>query len=58
MTVPKGTNLLSAYVQYVLSGFSGKLFKTKSGKEIDISGEHYKNMLSAVIEKLEDKFIS
>ena len=30
-------------------------YKTKSGKEIDVSGEHYKNKLSAVIEKLEDK---
>lgn len=30
-------------------------YKTKSGKEIDITGEHYKNMLSAVIEKLQEK---
>ena len=28
---------------------------TKSGKEIDVSGDHYKNKLSAVIEILEDK---
>lgn len=32
-----------------------KMYKTKSGKEIDVSGEHYKNKLSAVIEKLQDK---
>ena len=30
-------------------------YKTKSGKEIDVSGDHYKNKLSAVIEVLEDK---
>lgn len=35
--------------------YKDKFFKTKSGKEIDISGDHYKNKLSAVIEKLEDK---
>ena len=36
-------------------GYEEKKYKTKSGKEIDVSGEHYKNKLSAVIEKLEDK---
>ena len=35
--------------------YSDKMFKTKSGKEIDVSGDHYKNKLSAVIEKLEEK---
>lgn len=30
-------------------------YKTKSGKEIDVSGDHYKNKFSAIIEKLEDK---
>ena len=35
--------------------YGEKKYKTKSGKEIDVSGEHYKNKLSAVIEKLEDK---
>ena len=30
-------------------------YRTRSGKEIDISKDHYKNKLSAVIEKLEDK---
>lgn len=36
-------------------GYTNKTYKTKSGKEIDVSGDHYKNKLSAVIEKLEDK---
>ena len=35
--------------------YKEKKFKTKSGKEIDVSGDHYKNKLSAVIEKLENK---
>lgn len=35
--------------------YKDKNYKTKSGKEINISGEHYKNKLSAVIEKPEDK---
>lgn len=35
--------------------FEGEVYKTKSGKEIDVSGDHYKNKLSAVIEKIEDK---
>lgn len=35
--------------------FEGKTYLTKSGKEIDVSGDHYKNKLSAVIEHLEDK---
>ncbi len=35
--------------------YKEKMYKTKSGKEIDVSGEHYKNKLSAVIEKLQDK---
>lgn len=38
-----------------LSTQEGKMFKTKAGKEIDISGDHYKNRLSAVIETLEGK---
>lgn len=32
-------------------------YKTKSGTEIDVSGDHYKNKLSAVIEVLEDKTV-
>lgn len=35
--------------------YKEKMYKTKSGREIDVSGEHYKNKLSAVIEKLQDK---
>lgn len=35
-----------------------KIYKTKSGKEIDVSGDHFKNKLSAVIEHLEDKAVS
>lgn len=38
--------------------YRGKTYKTISGKEIDVSGECYKNRLSAVIEKLEDKSAS
>lgn len=38
--------------------YQEKKFKTKSGKEIDISGDHYKNKLSAVIEKLEDTSVT
>lgn len=35
--------------------YQSKTYKTKSGKEIDVSGDHYLNKLSAVIEKLQDK---
>ena len=35
--------------------YKDKKYKTKSGKEIDVSGDHFKNKLSAVIEILEDK---
>lgn len=41
--------------QEVLPDCSDKLFKTKSGKEIDISGDHDNNKLSAVIETLQSK---
>lgn len=37
--------------------YTEKLYKTKSGKEIDISGEHYINKVSAVIEKMEEKSV-
>lgn len=40
------------------SEYMEKMFRTKSGKEIDVSGDHYKNKLSAVIEKLENKSLS
>ncbi|MDE6313054.1 MAG: hypothetical protein K2M46_05460 [Lachnospiraceae bacterium] len=38
--------------------YEDKMYKTKSGKDIDVSGDHYKNKLSAVIEKMEDKSTS
>ena len=38
-----------------LPNYKDKLFKTKSGKEIDVSGDHYNNKLSAVIETLQEK---
>ena len=39
----------------VLPNYSGKDFKTLSGKEIDVSGDHDNNKLSAVIETLQAK---
>lgn len=39
----------------LLPDYKEKTFKTKSGKEIDISGDHYNNKLSAVIETLQGK---
>lgn len=39
----------------LLPNYTQKTFKTKSGKEIDISGDHYNNKLSAVIETLQEK---
>lgn len=39
----------------ILPNYENKLFKTKSGKEIDVSGDHYNNKLSAVIESLQNK---
>lgn len=38
-----------------LPDYSGNTFKTKSGKEINISGDHDNNKLSAVIETLQSK---
>lgn len=38
--------------------YQEKKYKTKSGKEIDVSGDHYKNKISAVIEVLEDKSVN
>lgn len=35
--------------------YKDKMYKTISGKEIDVSGDHFKNKLSAVIETLENK---
>ena len=39
----------------VLPDFKGNLFKTKTGKDIDISSDHDNNKLSAVIETLQSK---
>lgn len=39
----------------VLSDHRAKTFKTKSGVEIDVSGDHYNNKLSALIETLQSK---
>ena len=39
----------------VLPGYSEKCYKTKSGKEINVSGDHDNNKLSAVIETLQPK---
>lgn len=41
-----------------LPNYQGEIYKTKSGKEINITKDHYKNKLSAVIEVLEDKTMS
>lgn len=39
----------------LLPDYRDKIYKTKSGKEIDVSGDHYNNKLSAVIEELQGK---
>ena len=39
----------------VLLGYKDKTFRTKSGVEIDVSGDHHNNKLSAVIETLQAK---
>lgn len=39
----------------VLPHYTEKTYKTKSGKDIDISGDHHNNRLSAVIETLQSK---
>lgn len=39
----------------LLPDFKEKIYKTRSGKEIDVSGDHYNNKLSAVIETLQGK---
>ena len=38
-----------------LPGYSQKMFRTRSGKDIDVSGDHDNNKLSAVIETLQAK---
>ena len=39
----------------IFPSYSKKTYKTKSGKEIDVSGDHTNNKLSAVIELLQSK---
>ena len=41
----------------ILPNYTDKTYKTKSGKEIDISGDHDNNKLSAVIETLQSKAV-
>ena len=41
--------------KFKIVAYTGNIFKTKSGKDIDISGDHYNNKLSAVIETLQTK---
>lgn len=41
----------------VLPNHTEKMFKTKSGKDIDISGDHDNNKLAAVIETLQSKAV-
>lgn len=38
-----------------LPNFKGNLYKTRSGKEIYISGDHFRNKMSVVIEILQEK---
>ena len=39
----------------VLPNYSAHLFMTKSGKEVEVSGDHVNNKLSAIIETLQSK---
>ena len=39
----------------VLPDHKEKMFKTKTGKEIDVSGDHYNNKISAAIETLQER---
>ncbi len=48
-------NVAKSLFEKYYPNYNQKTYKTKSGKEIDISGDHYLNKLSAVIELLQDK---
>lgn len=48
-------NTVNALFIIYFPKYKEKMYKTNSGKEIDISGDHYKNKLSAIIEKFENK---
>lgn len=45
----------STLFEETLPNYKEKMFKTKSGKEIDVSGGHYNNQISAVIETFQSK---
>ena len=49
------TNISKVLFDEVLPNYSKSVFKTQSGKEIDVSGDHDNNKLSAVIETLQSK---
>ena len=49
------TNISKVLFDEVLPNYSKIVFKTLSGKEIDVSGDHDNNKLSAVIETLQSK---
>lgn len=49
------TETAKTLFEEVLPGYTGKMFKTKSGRDIDVSGDHDNNKLSAVIETLQSK---
>lgn len=49
------TDIANSLFSEVLPNYSAKLFKTKTGNEIDITGDHTNNKLSAVIETLQPK---
>ena len=49
--------LIAYLFECVSPKVENNLFMTKSGKEIDVSGEHFNNKLSAIIETLEDKTV-
>lgn len=48
-------DVANALFTEVLPNYSGKMFKTQSGRDIDVSGDHDNNKLSAVIETLQAK---
>ena len=49
------TEVAKTLFNEVLPNYKEKTFKTKSGKEIEVSGDHDNNKLSAVIETLQSK---
>lgn len=49
------TDVANALFTEVLPNYSSNMFKTRSGRDIDVSGDHDNNKLSAVIETLQAK---